>query len=143
MTLATADAPGRPSARTVLLKGVAADGFRFFTNTESRKGTELAANPHAALVFHWPQRAAPSGDGLGAVEPLPPRGGGGVLSHPAAREPARRVGVPPEHRDRAPRRARPTRSPRPRRPTATTRRSRPGGAATSSRPERARVLAEP
>ena len=54
MTLATADAAGRPSARTVLLKGVDADGFRFFTNTESRKGRELAENPSAALVFHWP-----------------------------------------------------------------------------------------
>ena len=54
MTLATADADGRPSARTVLLKGADADGFRFFTNTESRKAAELAANPHAALAFHWP-----------------------------------------------------------------------------------------
>jgi pyridoxamine 5'-phosphate oxidase len=53
MTLATADAEGRPSARTVLLKGADADGLRFFTNTESRKGRELAENPHAALVFHW------------------------------------------------------------------------------------------
>ena len=51
MTLATADAAGRPSARTVLLKSVDADGFRFFTNTESRKGRELAENPFAALVF--------------------------------------------------------------------------------------------
>ena len=54
VTLATADAEGRPSARTVLLKGVDADGFRFFTNTESRKARELAANPNAALAFHWP-----------------------------------------------------------------------------------------
>lgn len=53
MTLATADREGRPSARTVLLKGADADGFRFFTNTESRKGRELAENPHGALVFHW------------------------------------------------------------------------------------------
>jgi len=53
MTLATADAQGRPSARSVLLKGVDADGFRFFTNTESRKARELAENPNAALVFHW------------------------------------------------------------------------------------------
>ena len=55
MTLATADASGRPSARTVLLKGLDERGFSFFTNTESRKGTELAENPHGALVFHWPQ----------------------------------------------------------------------------------------
>ncbi|HSK14699.1 MAG TPA: pyridoxamine 5'-phosphate oxidase [Gaiellaceae bacterium] len=53
MTLATADGEGRPSARTVLLKGTDGAGFRFFTNTESRKGRELAENPNAALVFHW------------------------------------------------------------------------------------------
>ena len=53
MTLATADAAGRPSARTVLLKGIDERGFIFFTNYESRKGHELAANPHAALVFYW------------------------------------------------------------------------------------------
>ncbi len=54
MTLATATADGRPSARVVLLKGVDAGGFQFFTNTSSRKGDELAANPRAALVFFWP-----------------------------------------------------------------------------------------
>jgi pyridoxamine 5'-phosphate oxidase len=53
MTLATADADGRPSARIVLLKGYDARGFVFFTNYESRKGTELAENPQAALLFHW------------------------------------------------------------------------------------------
>ena len=53
MTLATADADGRPSARTVLLKGVDDDGFQFFTNYESRKAAELEANPRAALVFLW------------------------------------------------------------------------------------------
>lgn len=53
MTLATADAIGRPSARVVLLKGVDERGFVFFTNYESRKGTELAARPRAALVFLW------------------------------------------------------------------------------------------
>jgi pyridoxamine 5'-phosphate oxidase len=53
MTLATADGVGRPSARTVLLKGVDERGFVFFTNYESRKGRELEANPQAALVFHW------------------------------------------------------------------------------------------
>jgi pyridoxamine 5'-phosphate oxidase len=55
MTLATADAEGRPSARTVLLKSADERGFVFFTNYESRKGRELAANPRAALVFHWAQ----------------------------------------------------------------------------------------
>jgi pyridoxamine 5'-phosphate oxidase len=53
MIVASADAAGRPSARTVLLKGVSADGFTFFTNYTSRKGTELAANPNASLVFPW------------------------------------------------------------------------------------------
>jgi len=53
MTLATADHHGRPSARIVLLKGFDDRGFAFYTNYESRKGAELAANPHAALLFHW------------------------------------------------------------------------------------------
>ena len=54
MALATADAAGKPSARTVLLKGVDERGFTFFTNYASRKGRELEANPNAALVFYWP-----------------------------------------------------------------------------------------
>ncbi|GAB3673419.1 pyridoxamine 5'-phosphate oxidase [Salinisphaera aquimarina] len=53
MTLATVDADGRPSARVVLLKGVDAQGFRFYSNYESRKGRALASNPQAALVFWW------------------------------------------------------------------------------------------
>jgi pyridoxamine 5'-phosphate oxidase len=53
MTLATADAAGVPSARMVLLKGADARGFVFYTNLESRKAAELAANPNCALVFHW------------------------------------------------------------------------------------------
>jgi len=52
--LATADAQGRPSLRMVLVKSFDARGFPFFTNYESRKAHELAANPHAALCFHWP-----------------------------------------------------------------------------------------
>ena len=55
MTLATADADGRPDARIVLLKGIDAGGFVFFTDYRSRKGAELAANPRAALVFFWPE----------------------------------------------------------------------------------------
>ena len=55
MTLATADADGCPSARMVLLRGVDARGFMFFTNFASRKGRELATNPHAAIVLHWPE----------------------------------------------------------------------------------------
>lgn len=53
MTLATANADGIPSARTVLLKEFDAQGFVFFTNYDSQKGKDLAGNPHAALVFHW------------------------------------------------------------------------------------------
>jgi pyridoxamine 5'-phosphate oxidase len=53
MTVATADDQGQPSARIVLLKGVDARGFTFFTNYESRKGRELTANPNASLVFFW------------------------------------------------------------------------------------------
>src|SRR5256885_8176034 len=53
MALATADASGRPDARTVLLKGHGPDGFVFYTNEHSPKGDELAANPRAALLFHW------------------------------------------------------------------------------------------
>lgn len=53
MTLATADLSGRPSARTVLLKGFDKQGFVFYTNYESRKGKELTENPQAALLFTW------------------------------------------------------------------------------------------
>jgi pyridoxamine 5'-phosphate oxidase len=52
-TLATVGADGQPSARIVLLKGVDARGFVFYTNHESRKGRELLAHPQAAMVFHW------------------------------------------------------------------------------------------
>jgi pyridoxamine 5'-phosphate oxidase len=54
-TLATADKNGKPSARTILLKGLDERGFIFFTNYGSRKGRELAENPNASLVFHWQQ----------------------------------------------------------------------------------------
>ena len=53
MTLATANAAGIPSARTVLLKAFSTEGFIFFTNYESQKGEDLAANPNAALLFFW------------------------------------------------------------------------------------------
>ncbi len=53
MTLATVDRTGRPSARIVLVKAFDARGFVFYTNYASRKGRELAENPHAALLFHW------------------------------------------------------------------------------------------
>jgi pyridoxamine 5'-phosphate oxidase len=53
MTLATSTPDGRPSARMVLLKGVDANGFVFFTDYRSRKGAELSANPHVSLCFWW------------------------------------------------------------------------------------------
>jgi len=53
MALATADAAGRPSVRMVLLKDLDERGFVFYTNLESHKGRDLAANPRAALMFHW------------------------------------------------------------------------------------------
>lgn len=53
MALATTTADGRPSLRMVLLKGHGPDGFVFYTNLDSRKGGELAQNPHVALLFHW------------------------------------------------------------------------------------------
>jgi len=53
MSLATARTNGMPAVRTVLLKGFDEQGFVFYTNMESRKGQQLAANPQAAVVFHW------------------------------------------------------------------------------------------
>ena len=55
MTIATVDADCRPSSRVVLLKGFNDSGFVFFTNYESKKGSDLAANPHVSLSFFWPQ----------------------------------------------------------------------------------------
>jgi pyridoxamine 5'-phosphate oxidase len=53
MALATADSQGRPDIRMVLLKHADLEGFVFYTNFESAKGAQLAANPHAAICFHW------------------------------------------------------------------------------------------
>jgi pyridoxamine 5'-phosphate oxidase len=53
MSLATATSDGKPAVRIVLLKSHGPGGFVFYTNADSRKGVELAANPHAALLFHW------------------------------------------------------------------------------------------
>jgi pyridoxamine 5'-phosphate oxidase len=54
MALATATRTGVPSVRIVLLRGLTSRGFEFFTNYNSRKAVELAVNPRAAMVFHWP-----------------------------------------------------------------------------------------
>ncbi len=70
MVLSTTDAAGRPSARTVLLKDYGERGFSFYTNYASRKGRELAVNPHACLLFPWHviwRQVIVEG----AVEPLP------------------------------------------------------------------------
>ncbi|MCX7073062.1 MAG: pyridoxamine 5'-phosphate oxidase [Gammaproteobacteria bacterium] len=69
MTLATVDADGRPSARVVLLKGLDADGFAFYTNYQSRKAQALAAHPYAAATFWW-DRLERSVRIEGAVEKL-------------------------------------------------------------------------
>lgn len=70
MALATCDASGRPSVRMVLLKGHGPQGFDFYTNLDSRKGEDLAANRQAALLFHWKSlRRQIRIEGL--VEPLP------------------------------------------------------------------------
>jgi pyridoxamine 5'-phosphate oxidase len=55
MTVASVDENGKPSARVVLIKEVTQEGFVFFTNYDSRKGQALLANPHAALLFFWPE----------------------------------------------------------------------------------------
>jgi pyridoxamine 5'-phosphate oxidase len=55
MVVASATPEGRPSARVVLLRGFDERGFAFYTNFESRKGREVEANPHAAVLFHWPE----------------------------------------------------------------------------------------
>jgi pyridoxamine 5'-phosphate oxidase len=91
MTLATVDEAGRPAARMVLLKEVEDDGsFVFYTNRDGRKGRELAANPHAALVFWW--------------EPLERQVRiEGAVSETSAAEPHRRVGIAPERGGGGPR----------------------------------------
>ncbi len=55
MVVATSTPDGRPSARMVLLRGVDSRGFCFYTNFDSRKGRELAANAHVAIALHWPE----------------------------------------------------------------------------------------
>jgi pyridoxamine 5'-phosphate oxidase len=89
VALATADAQGRPSARMVLMKGVDARGFRFFTNMESDKGRDLAANPHAALCFHW-KSLRRQVRVTGRAEPLPRAD---VAAYFSTRHPLSRLGA--------------------------------------------------
>ena len=71
MTLSTVDEEGHPSSRVVLLKGVDQRGFVFYTNYQSRKGRELAGNPHAALTIYWPDQE-PQVCMAGTVAQVPP-----------------------------------------------------------------------
>ena len=84
MSLATVDSEGLPDVRTVLLKGVDARGFVFYTNTESQKGRELAANPKAALLFYWKSLNRQVRI-RGPVERVTGAGGRRLLRHPARR----------------------------------------------------------
>ena len=105
MAVATVDADGLPNVRMILLKGADARGFVFYTNCESAKGNELAANPKAALLFYWkslgrqnsPARADRAGDA---------RRGRRLFRHPPSREPHRRVRLAPVAAARLARRAR-------------------------------------
>ncbi len=71
MALATVDPDQQPHCRMVLLKGLAADGLRFFTNHRSGKGRDLAGNPRAAVTFWWTLPRSRQVRVLGATEPLP------------------------------------------------------------------------
>ena len=102
MVVSTVSAQGHPSSRMVLLKGVDERGFVFYTNYDSRKGRELSANPHGRAALPVARPAAPGprrGSGRAGL------GGGerGVLRHPAARLPARRLGLAPVERGGLPR----------------------------------------
>ncbi len=99
--VATAAEDGAPSVRMVLVKQADENGFVFYTNYESRKARELAANPAAALLFYWD----PLGRQVrieGAVAAHHRRGVGGLRPQPGAREPAERAVVPAEPADREP-----------------------------------------
>ncbi len=98
MTLATADAAGKPAARTVLLKGFDQSGFVFFTNYESRKGSELAANAHAALLFFWPELERQVRID-GTVSRTTTEESDRILPQPSSGEPHRGVGLAAESAD--------------------------------------------
>ena len=92
MMLATATRDGVPSVRAVLLKGADANGLVFYTNLESRKAEELAANPRAALCFHWKSLGRQIRI-EGTVAPAARRGGRRLFRDAGARQPDRRLGV--------------------------------------------------
>ena len=105
MIVASATPDGRPSARAVLLRGLDERGFAFYTNFESRKGRELEANPHAAVLFHWPEvhrqvRAT------GRVERVSQSESETYWNNRPTAEPHQRLGVGAERADRVARRAR-------------------------------------
>ena len=104
MVLATVSAAGQPRGRTVLLKSHDADGFIFYTNRTSRKGSDLAAVARACLTFPWyalRRQVIIEGAVTGAEH----AGQRAVLPQPPARLPAGRLGQPPVHGDRVPGRA--------------------------------------
>ena len=103
MTLATATAAGHPSARMVLLKGFDEQGFVFYTNYDSRKGGELAANPWAALVFYWPELERQVRV-EGAVAPVPPPRVGCLFCQPPPGQPPGGLGIGAKPGDPRPRR---------------------------------------
>jgi pyridoxamine 5'-phosphate oxidase len=80
MALATVDERGAPSVRIVLCRGIGPDGLRFFTNYESRKGRELAANAQAAVSFHW-KAVERQARVEGVVSRLPPADSDAYFSH--------------------------------------------------------------
>ena len=102
MALATVDKAGRPSTRTVLLKGVDERGFVFYTNHDSRKSRELAENPNAALTFYWADLERQVCVG-GTRQQNFPRRNGGVFQKPAAGQPACCLGIQSIRRGRRPR----------------------------------------
>ncbi len=107
---------GAPSSRMVLLKGVSADGFVFYTNTGSRKGAELAGNPRCSLLFPWhPLERQVRIDGTATL--LPARGGGRVLRRPPARARSSAPGPRTSRASSPAARSSPRRTPRRRRAT--------------------------
>ena len=91
MALATVDADGLPDVRMVLMKGYDADGFVFYSHIDSQKGRELAANPKAALLFHWKSLRRQVRI-RGNVSTVTEGRGRRLFRHPAETGPDRRLG---------------------------------------------------